>query len=153
MQISQTIKLTISALACVLCVWACNCSGDSTSSDEADAYISGLTSSDTSAVLNQTRECLELMLAGDYDSALHQIGYVDDDTLCHLSPERAEAMKKRFSGMCLTGYELVSMEFVGPADNTVVYRLSFGRQGTANMTTKFAFNPILIDGAWYLSIK
>lgn len=127
-------------------------------SDE-EAYLQSLTASDTIALIAKADSCITLMVAGLMDEALTNVGYVEDATLKHLTPEMVARTAVTFKSLGVHGFERSGIELVNSEMNTVSYRLkidgpSAGSGTTAiTPTTGFAFNAYRIDGQWYLSLK
>ena len=125
-------------------------------SDE-EAYLSSLTAADTAALIAKADSCIALMVAGQMDEALANVGYVEDATLKHLTPEMVARTSVTFKNLGVHGSERSSFELTNSELNTISYRLKIGgpsaSSGTATPTTGFAFNAYRIDGKWYLTLK
>lgn len=127
-------------------------------SDE-DAYLQSLTAADTAALIAKADSCIALMVAGQMDEALANVGYVEDATLKHLTPEMVARTAVTFKSLGVCGFERSGIELSNNEMNTVSYRLKIGGpskgSGTAAVvpTTGFAFNAYRIDGQWYLTLK
>ena len=121
------------------------------------AYLSSLTAADTAALIAKADSCIALMVAGQMDEALANVGYVEDATLKHLTPEMVARTSVTFKNLGVHGSERSSFELTNSELNTISYRLKIGgpsaSSGTATPTTGFAFNAYRIDGHWYLSLK
>ena len=137
-------------------------------SDE-EAYLSSLTAADTAALIAKADSCIALMVAGQMDVALANVGYVEDATLKHLTPEMIARTAATFKSLGVHGFERSAFELINSELNTITYRLKIGTpssvpepvegtatsasSGTAIPTTGFAFNAYRIDGHWYLTLK
>ena len=135
-------------------------------SDE-EAYLSSLTAADTAALIDKADSCIALMVAGQMDEALANVGYVEDATLKHLTPEMVARTAVTFKSLGVHGFERSGFELTNSELNTISYRLKIGgpsassgtaistNSGTATITptTGFAFNAYRIDGHWYLTLK
>ena len=135
-------------------------------SDE-EAYLSSLTAVDTAALIAKADSCIALMVAGQMDEALANVGYVEDATLKHLTPEMVARTAVTFKSLGVHGFERSGFELTNSELNTISYRLKIGgpsassgtaistNSGTATITptTGFAFNAYRIDGHWYLTLK
>lgn len=148
----------LSSLAVVMTV-SCQSSKSSrrTMTDE-EAYLSSLTAVDTAALIAKADSCITLMVAGQMDEALADVGYVDDVILKHLTPEMVARTAATFKSLGVCGFERSGFELSSAEDNIVRYRLKIGGPSADSgaaiaPTTGFAFNAYRIDGNWYLSLK
>jgi len=152
------------------------------SMSEEDAYLSSLTAADTAALIAKADSCIALMVAGQMDEALANVGYVEDATLKHLTPEMVARTAATFKSLGVHGFERSGFELTNSELNTISYRLKIGgpssvpepvegtatptvgepsrttdgpstSSGIATPTTGFAFNAYRIDGHWYLTLK
>ncbi len=119
------------------------------------AFASTITSADSVAVKAATDEIMSLLQAGQLDSALSRIFVVYDDVLYRPAEESLVNLKTKFRNFPVLSYEMTDIAFQTPAINDVTYRYVFAQttDGSAPATLKLAFNPVKIDGEWYITFK
>lgn len=146
-------------LLVLLCCFVCggctikNKQGEKTSSSPEKEFIEGLTQKDTADFIGLTKLCLDTIKAGKIDDALNFIYYVRNDTLMPLTLEMKERLKNHFNIFPVKDYQLVSFDINGFYTNTVKYSICFREEKNAPHLIKFVFNPIWVDGSWYLTLK
>lgn len=117
--------------------------------DAEEEFIASLTSQDTTYVLEMTEAFVKLIQSGHVDMAVNQVTTIYEDKLYIASDEYREQLRNRFNAFPIVNYELVRYSFSTQANNDVCYRYYF--DDTHSM--KLVFNPVKIDGQWYLALK
>ena len=90
------------------------------------------------------------------DEALDMLYEYDDSThsVTPLSEETRSAYKKKFTMFPVVKYTRAYYSFNAEGCNDVKYNVSFGEDFDGQSPkTAFMFNPVKIDGQWYLSVK
>ena len=97
-----------------------------------------------------------LMSSENYDQAFAMISELDDENrLAYLSDDTKQGLKNRFSSFTIDKVELFECVFNSPFDNLfryVVTTKSLDQNDNA-LFFRFAFNPVKIDGSWYLTLR
>ncbi len=119
------------------------------------AFTASITSADSAAVKAATDEVMSLLQAGEIDAALSHIYVVSDDVLYRPSDESLVRLKSKFTAFPVLSYTMTDIAFQTQAINDVTYQYVFAQDedGSNPSTFKLGFNPIRIDGQWYLTFK
>lgn len=117
------------------------------------AFQATLTSEDTAAVKAATEKVMSLLEIGQIDAALSQIYVVSDDVLYRLADESLLSIKSKFENFPVLSYKLTDIAFLTPAINDVTYQYVFAKTPDGDATIRVGFNPVKIDGEWYLTLK
>ena len=99
-------------------------------------------------------DCMELLKAKKIDDAIASL-YEYDDSLKQVSPlseETAKRYKRVFSMFPVIDYTRAYYSFQLEGLNDVKYTVKFSSQDTT-ATTAYMFNPIRLDGQWYVTVK
>lgn len=119
-------------------------------------FIATLSAADTSAVKSQATRCMELLKADSVDSALDMLYTIDGAKLRKLSDEEKVRMKRRFATFPVLEYEFEYLSFSTQGYNDMKFK-TFAKRGqtSGKLSQGFTlmFNPVRIDGQWYLAIK
>lgn len=150
-----SVRLLGSVVLTLLVLAACTGkSKESQASIDPDAeLVKGLTAKDTADFIGLTKVCMDTLQAGKIDEGLNMIYCVINDTLMPMTPEVREGMKMYFGRFPVKKYKMESYEINGYSNNTVKYSIYFQENSVSEASIKFAFNPIRIDDAWYLTLK
>lgn len=119
-----------------------------------EAFLSELTSSDTTEVLSRAQDVVDKIIAGDLSGALSGLGQLQGDTLYNISSEKIAAISKRFQEMNFHQAKLDGYSFVDPEHNEIRFRVAFGQTEAeaAQLSTLFAINALKVDGKWYFTL-
>ncbi len=124
---------------------------------EADVFKSSLTSEDTTQVLSLCNNCMETLKKGDIDKALSMMQMLNkDSTLSPLSEEKKMQLKKNFKIFPVLDYTIEYFTFNESGLNDVKYEIEFIKKEPGDPmpnTIGFMFNPIKVDGKWYVAVK
>lgn len=141
-------KKNLIILLAILFVTSCK-HKEKTYLDEEEQFIASLTNQDTTYVLEMTEAFIKLIQNDMIDNAVNQVTTIYEGQLYPASEEYREQLKNRFLAFPIESYELVRYSFSTQANNDVCYRYYF--DDTHSM--KLVFNPVKIDGQWYLALK
>lgn len=125
-----------------------------TREEQVKEFQMSLTKEDTTAMLKLCDDCMELLKNGKLDQALSSL-YEYDDSMKQVSPLSEETMrryKRRFTVFPVINYTRAYYSFQLEGLNDVKYTVNFSKQDSTAMTA-FMFNPIKVDGQWYISVK
>lgn len=151
----------ILVVLCTLCLLtACHNSGNrqkkmNTFESAQAAFIASITAEDSTAVKAAAEDVMSLLQAGNIDEALTRIYVVEDDVLYPLNDESLLRLKSKFTRFPVLSYTMTEMAFQTSAINDVTYQYVFaeGQDGSLPATLKLAFNPVKVEGQWYLTLK
>lgn len=119
---------------------------------EIDAFRSSLATTDTAIVKQKCEECMEQFKRNNIDLALSELYIYENGKTEPLPDEVAEQQRKKLALMPVLNYELASFNFATEDNNDVKYKVQFD-ENDPQAITYFMFNPIKIEGTWYLTIK
>lgn len=139
----------------IIMVASCNSGTSSTpkSASPSDEYISGLTSSDSTQMKKLCNDCMELLKHRDIDAAVSMLQYYDEAThnVLPLSTEERARMMRLFVNFPVLSYNCKETTFIEEGVNNVKYEVMFDLEDHAK--TSFMFNPVKVNGTWYLTVK
>ncbi len=119
-------------------------------------FAATLTAADTSAVKTQATRCMELLKADSVEQAIDMLYTVDGTKLRKLSDEEKANMKKRFTRFPVVDYAFEYLAFATQGNNDMKYTTYSRLRAADERPSKgvsLMFNPVRIDGQWYLAIK
>ena len=122
-------------------------------------FTSSLTSADTTQMLKLSNDCMELLKAKKIDNALSML-YEYNDSIKEVTP-LSEKSRKRYERMFhifpVLDYKMEYYSFQLEGVNDVKYRIIFGQEDQPDVNgeaaTALMFNPVKVDGNWYLTVK
>lgn len=125
-----------------------------TAKDAEIEFTSGLTASDTAAVLNMTDTFMSLVKEDRVEEAVSMITVLSQGVVYKPADEYFVELVNRFRGMKIASYQLYKYYFTTEGNNDVCYITeSEPQQNGQSMTVKVTFNPLNVDGQWYLALK
>ncbi len=119
------------------------------------AYQDGLTSQDSTIMLQKCDSCMQLLSEGNIEGALDML-VLYDDSLQQVSPltdETRASYKRKFTLFPVLKYELKYVSFMESGLNDAKYEVQFGPDEAGAPKTSYMFNPVKVDGQWYLCVK
>lgn len=116
-----------------------------------------LTAEDTAQILSLSRSCMDTLKAGNVDAALKMLYAMRDGKAVSLPAEKEKQLRKNFKYFPVINYKLDYYSFSNIDNNDVKFQIEFFKHtdpsdNTPN-TIGFMFNPVKIDGTWYLTVK
>lgn len=158
-QISMKRIFVFFAVLSVLC--SCNSSKNAQNSDmkmqknAETEFLSELSQVDSSLVAALAGQFMENMKAGSIEAALDLLYVLNDDVLYKPSDEYLTQLRSRFTHFPVVSYKLerISFSTKGNNDLSFVYAFAEAAEGEQAPTMKLMFNPVMIDGNWYLTLK
>lgn len=127
--------------------------------DETTDFRSSLTEADTVQMLKLCDDCMELLKNKNIDGALAMLNeYVDStNTIQPLTDITRAKYIRIFKMFPVLEYQLAGYTFVLEGINDVKYSIKFAEEEhpekNGEPKTSFMFNPVKIDGQWYLTVK
>lgn len=151
-------KLTyfLFATLAMLAIASCQNSKAPKDASTTQGFQGTLAETDTTDMLKLADDCMALLQASKLDEALDMLYEYDDSThsVTPLSEETRSAYKKKFTMFPVVKYTRAYYSFNAEGCNDVKYNVSFGEDFDGQSPkTAFMFNPVKIDGQWYLSVK
>ncbi len=116
-------------------------------------FLAALTINDTLSVLSLGQNFMGALKAGEIDDALQDLCVVHENVLYHVADESLAQLKSRFRKFPVADYQLVSYSFSTPGINDLVYRYSISGELGSGPAMKLTFNPVKVEGSWYLTLK
>ncbi len=117
--------------------------------DVEQQFQSSLTDEDSTKVLMLTDAFMQMLKNGSIDLAVEQVNTIYEGKLYKASDDYMEELRTRFNAFPVVDYELVRFSFSTQANNDVCYRYYFDE----THTMKLVFNPVKIDGEWFIALK
>lgn len=104
-------------------------------------------------MLKLTDDAMEKIHKGQFDAVLASLHSYDDSlkTVTPLEGVEKEKVKKSFEYFPVQKYKRVYFSFQLEGCNDVNYEITF--DSIDNARTHFMFNPVKVDGVWYLCVK
>ena len=121
--------------------------------DAEQDFQASLVLSDTLDVLALGQNFMGALKAGEVDEALTNLYVVYDNVLYRVADSSLSQLKARFRRFPVSDYERVSLNFSTPGINDLVYRYSINGPVGSGPAMKIAFNPVKVEGSWYLTLK
>ena len=143
---------------CLLVAESCRQKPQS-SVDETTEFRGSLTSEDTVQMLKLCDDCMVLLKNKNIDGALAMLNEYDDSTnsVQPLTDPTKAKYTRVFNMFPVLEYELAGYTFVQEGLNDVKYTITFAEEEhpekNGEPKTSFMFNPVKIDGQWYLTVK
>lgn len=117
-------------------------------------FTSSLTVNDTTAVLNLTDTFMSLVKEDKVEDAVSMITVLYQGVLYKPSDKYFQELVDRYRNMKISSYELQQIFFTTEGNNDVCYSTEAHMFGSSEpMNIKITFNPICVDGNWYLALK
>lgn len=129
--------------------------GEKTQKDAEAEFVSSLSDGDQDAVVALADDCMAKLQAGRIDEALDMIYVLYDDVLYKKSSSYTADLVQRFKLFPVLSFERLYNAFSTEGNNDVSYSYVFedARDGRPAQTMKLMFNPVYVDGQWYLTFK
>ena len=146
----KKVLLPIMAVAMVLFV---ACKGEHKSASQ--IFQEGLTAQDSTTMLQKCDSCMQFLSEGRIDDALSMLVEYDDSLqqVSPLSDETRASYKRKFTLFPVLKYDLQYISFNTEGLNDAKYEVQFGPDEAGAPKTAYMFNPVKVDGQWYLCVK
>ena len=123
-----------------------------TQKDAEEEFTSSLTARDTTVVLNLTETFMSLVQTDRVEEAVDMITVLSQGVVYKPSDSYYAELVNRYRGMKILSYKLDKYYFTTDGNNDVCYVTECGSLDSP-MVFKLTFNPICVDGKWYLALK
>lgn len=122
--------------------------------DAETEFVKSLSASDTAAVLGLTDRFMSLVRDGDVADAVGMITVVSQNVVYKPSDRYFLELVNRFTNMDVDSFTLLDYYFTTEGNNDVRYMTESTPDGAAApIKVKVTFNPVKVDGQWYLALK
>ena len=127
--------------------------------DKMEEFRSELNEQDTLTMLKLCDDCMNSLKAGKIDQVIASLYEYNDTTeeVTPLTPATEKSYRKKFKIFPVLDFERVSYSFQLEGCNDVKYKVKFAEsdnvEETGEFKTMYMFNPVKIDGTWYLTVK
>lgn len=133
---------------------SCGKKGPMTSAE----FKSQLTAEDTTNMLAICDSCMRALKQGQTDKAIGMLHLYDDSTqqLLPLTDEKVKELENTFRLFPVLDYTLDYFSFNKEGVNDVKYNIKIFEQQPGDNTPNtigFMFNPVRVEGTWYLTVK
>lgn len=155
---------TVVAVAAFVLAYS-SCTSCSTNNKKAVAdeqnveFRETITAADTTQMLKLADDCMELLKNRKFDEAIGMLHEYDDSTkmVQNLSSENEQHLRRRFEVFPVLKYERHYFSFMEQGLNDVRYKVWFAEEENpaqnGEPVTFMMFNPVKVDGTWYLCVK
>lgn len=139
---------------------SCNQNNKKQSKEEqVTEFVSQLTEADTTAMLDACDNCMKMLQDGKIDEVMNVL-YEYDDSLNQVNPlseSTVQRYRRVFTMFPVIDYVRQYYSFQLEGLNDVKYSVKFTpdneETGEKGAQTTFMFNPVKVDGSWYVTVK
>ena len=126
-----------------------------TYADAEKEFVESLTRTDSITVVEMSQRCMDSLKARNVEAALEMLYVMKGGMVMKLTGEDAEELRRHFSTFPVMDYRLEHFTFSTQGCNDLKYKIEFAKKDiNGNVPAMaFMFNPVKIDGNWYLCIK
>ena len=121
--------------------------GEKTQKDAEAEFLASLSQTDQDAVLALADDCMNKLQAGKVDEAVGMIYVLYNDVVYKKSASYTADLVQRFKSFPVVSYERLYHSFSTEGNNDISYSYVFAPASGGR------FNPVDIDGSWYLTFK
>lgn len=155
-------KKVVFILAVICTLVSCNNSpkysgmhGEKTQKDAEAEFTSALSSADSTAVLNLAEKCMTLLSEGQVTEAVDMIHVLYNNVVYKKSDSYTAELISRFKLFPVVSYKLNYFSFSTEGNNDISYTYAFGPADASGSAPemKLMFNPVFVDGEWFLTFK
>lgn len=126
--------------------------GEKTQKDAEKEFLASLSAESQAEVLDLAETCMQLLKNGELEDAVDMIYVLHNSAVYQKSENYRLQLINRFKMMPVADYTLEYYNFSTQGNNDISYVTKLGLEEGAP-TMKLMFNPVLIDGKWYLAFK
>lgn len=143
----------------LVAVFISSCKEKKTRMQQIQEFRNSLSSTDTTQMLKLCNDCMDLLKAQKVESALSMLYEYNDSTkeVQPLTDKTRKQYERRFKVFPVLEYTMDYYSFQLEGVNDVKYRITFALEENpeqnGNAVTAMMFNPVKVDGVWYLTIK
>ena len=129
--------------------------GEKTQQDAEAEFLASLSEADENAVLNMAEDFMRKLKDGQVEEAVDMIYVLHNDVVYQKSDEYTTQLVNRFRyTFPVYTYERRYYSFSTEGNNDISYSYTFGpEQNGQAPTMRLMFNPVFVDGLWYLTFK
>lgn len=151
-------KLAYIMFIALVAVFVSSCK-EKTRMQQVQEFRNSLSSTDTTQMLKLCNDCMDLLKAQKVENALSMLYEYNDSTkeIQPLTDKTRKQYERRFKVFPVLDYTMDYYSFQLEGVNDVKYRITFALEENpeqnGNAVTAMMFNPVKVDGVWYLTIK
>lgn len=127
--------------------------GEKTQKDAQAEFTASLTPVDSTTVLDLADKCLSLLKDGNLAEAVDMIYVLHNNVVYQKSASYTAELINRFTNLPVVSYKLNYFSFSTEGNNDISYYYSFDSSDPGSSSLKLMFNPVYVDGKWYLTFK
>lgn len=127
--------------------------GEKTQKDAEAEFTASLSSADSTAVLALADKCLSLLQNGSLAEAVDMIYVLHNNVVYQKSASYTSELINRFTILPVVSFKLNYFSFSTEGNNDISYSYSFDSSDPEASSLKLMFNPVYVDGKWYLTFK
>ena len=140
----------------------CSCSGghkkpvERMQRDAEAEFTSSLSESDTLSVLKLSDHCMTLIQNGKISEAVSMIYVLSGNQVYQKNDAFTNELIQRFTQMPVKDFKIDYYSFSTEGNNDICYltEIATGRpEGMSPVTMRVTFNPVFVNGEWYLTMK
>lgn len=126
---------------------------------QVNEFQAGLNNEDTLTMLQLCDSSMELLKSGDIEAVVSLLHEYDDSTgtVMPIGDDAANRFRRQLSIFPVHDYKRTSYKFFERGLNDVKYEVIFAEEERPEVNgeakTFFMFNPVKVDGQWYLCVK
>lgn len=157
MKKTSFIVILVMAIAMIA---SCNRQGaQSQGGSPSDAFINSLSNEDSVQMMKLCDDCMNLLKQREIESAVNMLCEYDDSTksVLPLSDEARVRYMRLFTLFPVLDYNCTEITFMDEGLNNVKYEFVFALEENPAENgvpkTALMFNPVKVDGVWYLTVK
>jgi len=126
---------------------------------QVNEFQEGLNNQDTLEMLKICDDCMEQLKNGNLDAVVSSLFEYNDSmkTVTPISDDAENRFRHQLQIFPVYEYKRVSYRFFEEGLNDVKYEVIFGKESNPEQNgipkTFFMFNPVKVDGKWYLCVK
>lgn len=149
--------LTILAVALVFV----SCGSNSTTKKKAmtqrdaeEAFLSTLTDASQKQILDMAETCMTLLRDGEIEKAVKMIYVLQDNVVYQKSESYTQSLENRFKIFRVQNFTRDYYCFSTEGNNDISYTMELAQEADGTVPTmKLMFNPVYVDGEWFLCLK
>lgn len=152
-------KLAYIMFIVLVAVFTSSCKEKKTRMQQVQEFRNSISSIDTTQMLKLCNDCMDLLKAQKVDDALSMLYEYNDSTkeVQPLTDKTRKQYERRFKVFPVLEYTMDYYSFQLEDVNDVKYRITFALEENPEQNGKavtgLMFNPVKLDGVWYLTVK
>lgn len=142
------------ALSALLAAVSCNNSPKVVTYQDAERqFIASLTAEDTLMAQVLCQDYMECLVSGNVSEAVDMLNVLENSVLYKMGSPSTDLLVRRYTADPVTSWGFESFSLSTPGNNKVVCKYATGGDRHADSGLKIVFNPVKVEGKWYLTLK